>query len=606
MSAEIFVPSTDQLTVVTFDTTLRDGDQALPKECQFKPGVKPELAAQIARLGTRTIEAGFPATAGDGEEVAEVARTVGRSEFTITPRRLEGDVFVSDDPATFTPIITGLSLSREADVETTWEAVREARYPGIHIFLATDERNMRAKHPGMTRRQTLDMFQGAVRHARAIGGPDMVLEVSCELASVTDRAWLETVSRTMLADEEAKIDVLNLPDTTGRVDRQHMERMFYEAAGWVMDEGRAGDVTMSTHNHDDRGRAVDNSIGATTGVYRAARERGSVIPRMQVEVESGAKLGERVGNANHYLFALDFLMTIADGRFEVPVDYRVDTVPSKEVAERIMGEAGLEVPLYTHAIGEWINKVFSGVHSDASIKAEEASIYYPYDVTGFGHKYPVEILDGKYQGNRGRANLGAIKHFKSERIAVMDEIADTVGRMGMELPDEEALERVVIAHNTRAVELRRQVADSEVEAFAAEETGEILEDRVTAVEFSAGEDRGHAHAEVSLTLADQEEPLTANAESDKGAVDAAKIAMNRILGFDGDIDDVLVFAKEGGSSESSAGAIVKIKRNGHIFTAYGEGATELEANIDGYAKGYDMIRRIMEREAAREAAPSRA
>lgn len=602
MSAENFVASPDRLTVVKLDTTLRDGDQALPEECQFKPGAKPVLAAQIARLGTRTIEAGFPATSGDGEEVAEVARTVGRSEFTITPRRIVGDSFVADDPETFTPIITGLSLSREADVETTWEAVREADHPGVHIFLATDERNMRAKHPSMTRRQTLDMFQRAVRHARQIAGPDMTLEVSCELASVTDRAWLETVSRTMLADEEARIDVLNLPDTTGRVDREHMERMFYEAANWVMDEGRAGDVTMSTHNHDDRGRAADNSIGAIMGAYRAARERGLVIPRMQVEVESGAKLGERVGNTNHYLFALDFLMTIADGRFEVPVDYKVDTVPSKEVAEQIMGEAGLEVPLYTHAIGEWINKIFSGVHSDASIKAQEASIYYPFDATGFGHKHPVEILDGKYQGARGKANLGAIKQFKSERIAVMDEIAETVDAIGMELPGEEALERVVIAHNTRAVDLGRQVADSEVEAFAAEETGEQLEDRVTGVEFSAGEDRGHARAEVSIRVSEQDEPLTASAESDKGAVDAAKIAMNEVLGFDGDIDDVIVFAKEGGSSESSAGAIVKIKRNGHLFTAYGEGATELEANIDGYAKGYNMIRRVMEREAARQAA----
>lgn len=597
MGAENFVPRDHTVTIIELDSTLRDGGQALPDEHQFKSGSKPEIAAAIARQGIHTIEAGFPATKGDGEEVAEVARTVGQTEYTITPRRIADDELVSGDPHTFTPVITGLTMARPEDVETTWEAVRHARKPGIHVFLATDERNMRSKHPTMTRQQTLEMFQEAVRHARDIGGPDMTLEISCELASTTDPNWLNAVYRTMLSDEEAKINVLNLPDTTGRADDQDIHDMFYRAAGWVYKMGRTDDVTLSTHNHNDRGRAVQNSIAAIRGVLDSNnsgdKRYSRPIPRIQVEVESGAGLGERAGNTNHALFALDLLLWAADGKLPVKLDYIVDTVPTKEVAEFIMAAADLPVPLRAPVVGPWITEVFSGAHSDAAAKAQAADIYSAFNPEWFGHDAPMNIGDGKYQGRRGKASLGAVKGYKSEMVIITDEIAEKAKRLNFELSDEEALERVVIAHNTRAVELGRRLADTEIEAFLAEETGLQLENHVVSWEFSASEDRGQAKAEIFAQITGQEKAISHSAESKKGAVDAVKIAINEGLGFDGDIDDVVVFAKEGGSSESSAGAIVDIAWRGDILTAYGEGATELEANVDAYINGYTMICRLI-------------
>jgi 2-isopropylmalate synthase len=606
MSAEItpFVPRPDAAAVVQFDTTLRDGDQSEPESHRFPDGTKPEIAGQIARLGTRTIEAGFPATSGDAEEVIEVARTVGRTPVTFTPKRIENGVLVADESRTFTPIITGLSLAKVLDVETTWDAVKEADNPGIHIFLATDERNMRTKHPGMTRQDTLDMFREAVRHAREIGGPDLTLEVSCELATTTDQAWLERVSRTLLADEEARIDVLNLPDTIGRADAQHMYEMFHTAAGWVVAEGRAGDVTLSTHNHDDRGRAVDNSIAAIRGVVDGARAEGALIPRIQVEGANGDYKGERVRNTNHALFSLDFLMALDDGRVAVPVEYLVDTEPTKEVAEAVMAASGLDVHPRSHVVGGWTNRVFSGVHAGAAAKARSARIYSAYDPTWFGHEVPMVIGDGKYQGARGKANIGDMETYDSEMVATLEEVAGKIATLGMELPDEEALERVVIARNTRAIEEDRLIADSEIEAFVAAETGEQLVDRVTDYEFSNSEKRrGSSHADVYLEARDWTRTLSAEADTEGGSVDAMVKAANKILGFRGNIKFLKLVSLEEGS-DAGAGVIATVidAENGHEFTAHGRGGSENEASFDAYVAAYNLIQRVEGRKAAREPA----
>lgn len=596
MSNENFVARPDAVTVEEFDTSLRDGGQSLPEDHQFRQ-TKPEMAAAIASMGIQTIEAGFPATAGDGEEVAEVARTVGQAEFMVTPRRIVNDELIADPARTFTPVITGLTIAKIPHVETTWEAVQEARYPGIHVFLATDERNMRSKHPNMTRHETLEMFQESVRHARDIGGPAMRLEISCELASTTDQAWLETVSRSMLADDEARIDVLNLPDTLGRVDAQHMHHMFAQATRWAIEEGRAEDVTISTHNHNDRGRAVDNSIAAIMGVVDTARSIGAVIPRIQVEVESGHALGERAGNTNHALFALDFLMSIADGRVPVPVDYIVDTTRSKEVAEYVMGQANLEVHPRAQAIGDWINWVFAGVHADATIKAKDARIYSPFNPQWNGHKYPMRIGGGKFQGKRGEANKGPIKAYTSEMIVTVQEIADKAAAFGMQLPDDAAVERVVISNNTQAVETERPTADTEIEAFMAREMGEAVVDTITSHEFSMNQDRsGHSQAEVFLEVAGESDIVSTQAESDGGPVDAIVKGINGVLDFIGDIEKVDVFSLEA-SSAASAGALAVVIHDGKRFTAYGTGRGENEATIDAYIKAYNLIQRINSRRA---------
>ncbi len=577
------------LNLEIFDTTLRDGDQSLPLKHHFPKGRKAEIAAEIASLGARTIEAGFPATAGDSEEVAEVAKTIGQSEFTITPKRIVGDKLESDAPYTFTPVVTGLSLARKANIKTTWEAVKDAKFPGIHTFVATAENHMRAKHEGMSKDQILDMAIESARYARALGGPATRVEFSCEAASTSDLKWLEHFSRTILSDEEAKIDVLNLPDTLGKVDGEDMFKMFSEATRWVIEEGRAEDVMISTHNHNDRGRAASNSIVAARAVSETAIQMGSPIPRFQVEVANGDNLGERVGNANHAVVALDLLLSIDTDKFPVPVKHGIDTLPTRHVAGLIMSTVGLEINPNAPVIGVNVNKDRSGVHTDGIIKGG-ASIYRAFNPVWFGHSVAGVIEDGKFQGSRGRANLGDIKEYKSEILMSTQDVFNRVSALAMEL-DEKAIERLVVAINSQAKATGRIVTDSEIEAFATTEVGEEIADTVISHEFSGGIISDHSYADVVLKLKDGQERIGHHAGTKKGPVDAAVQAINESIGFKGDIEDIDVFSLEPGS-DASAGAIAIVTDSGHRFTAYATGASLDKASVAAYIQAFNLIQRV--------------
>jgi isopropylmalate/homocitrate/citramalate synthase len=432
------------------------------------------------------------------------------------------------------------------------------------------------------------------------------------LASTTDWRWLEEVERTMIHDDEARIDVLNLPDTTGRADWQTIHWMFRQATRHVLDAGRADDVTLSTHNHDDRGRAVNNSTAAIRGVADEVYDRqawnrlqrrpeaagGAVMPRIQVEVASGDSLGERAGNTNHAQFALDFLLYIADGRLNpergkaISVEYIVDTEPSKEVAEYIMAQAGLSVHPRAHAIGDWINKIFSGAHADAVAKARAADIYFAFNAQWFGHDSPAEIGDGKYQGRRGKANIGAVEGYKSEMAVVMEEVAEKVAVLGLKLPDEDALERVVIAINTQAVETGRQIADSEIEVFIAAETGEKIVDSVVVQDIR--KIRNSPFSEIVLSRADGSPMAMVTVDLRSDAIEMAGKAINDALGFDGDVADLHVHALSS-KLDADAGAIIEVAANGQPVSAYAEGDSVVNASIKAYGAAISLTRRIEER-----------
>lgn len=103
-----------------FDTTLRDGEQSAG--INLNTAEKIEIAKQLERLGVTIIEAGFPASSpGDFDAVHRIAGTVKNS------------------------IVTGLARCIQKDIDATWEAIKVAQQPHIHIFLATSPIHMEYK-----------------------------------------------------------------------------------------------------------------------------------------------------------------------------------------------------------------------------------------------------------------------------------------------------------------------------------------------------------------------------------------------------------------------------------------------------------------------------
>lgn len=572
-----------------FDTTCRDGAQSLPEANQFAEGIKVEIADMVARQGVDTIEAGFPASMNDDARVAEVAKTVGQTEYMVTPTSIEDGELVELRPKLWTPVITGLARANESEINRTFAAVADAKQPGIHTFIATAEEHMRTKHAGKSQEQILDMAVGAIRHARKIGGPATRVEFSCEAASTSNIDVLEKFVRTALADDEAKIDVINIPDTLGAASPKRMYEIFEKITEWVIREGRASDIIISSHNHNDGERAVQNTIASAHAVIDTAKRLGLVdmIPAFQAEVTSGHNLGERNGNTN--LAPLVRNLLTDRGEFAADINLGIDSRRLKETVEFICAQAGIELDPNAAVVGDDTIAHRSGVHADAIIKGGAAT-YAAVNPMWFGHESAARIEDGDYQGRNGRENLGATTVFRRESVITDVEVNSRLQKLGIKVNDED-LERITVGSNTRTKGLDRPVSDNELEELAL---GPV-EDEIKLIHEESSMIDTVSSASVTILDENGEYKKGESHDNESGEVDALVKSINLAVGFKGDISKVIDVASLGKGSDAAAGVAIEIKQNGHELIVYAEGESINSGAIKAYVKAINLINRIEER-----------
>jgi 2-isopropylmalate synthase len=173
----------DSKRIYLFDTTLRDGEQS--PGVSLNPDEKLEIAQQLARLGVDIIEAGFPvASPGDFAAVKKIAEEVRGT------------------------IIAGLSRTNREDIDRTWEAIKKADSPRIHVFLATSDIHLQYKLQ-KSREDALTQAVDAVKYAKKYCSD---VEFSAEDASRSDFGYLAQVTEKVI---DAGATTVNLPDTVG-------------------------------------------------------------------------------------------------------------------------------------------------------------------------------------------------------------------------------------------------------------------------------------------------------------------------------------------------------------------------------------------------------
>ena len=166
-----------------FDTTLRDGEQSAG--INLNTAEKLEIARQLEKFGATVIEAGFPASSpGDFEAVQRIANTVKNST------------------------VTGLARAMKSDIETSWEALRGAEQPHLHVFLATSPIHMEYKLQ-KTPDQVVDIAVEAVKYARKFFP---LVQWSAEDAFRSDWDFLVRIINQVI---EAGATTINIPDTVG-------------------------------------------------------------------------------------------------------------------------------------------------------------------------------------------------------------------------------------------------------------------------------------------------------------------------------------------------------------------------------------------------------
>lgn len=210
--------------ITVLDTTLRDGEQA--PGCSMSMEHKMEIARELEKMKVDVIEAGFPvASPNDFASVQAIARMVKNC------------------------VVAGLCRATEEDIVTTWEAIRDAEHPRIHIFLATSDIHLEHKLK-VDRAELLRVAESAVTLARSYCDE---VQFTAEDATRSDPKFLlEVFSRV----QKAGAFLVNIADTVGYATPEEME-------DWVMlcKQNLPG-LLIGVHCHNDLGMGTANTLSA--------------------------------------------------------------------------------------------------------------------------------------------------------------------------------------------------------------------------------------------------------------------------------------------------------------------------------------------------------
>ncbi|USI72595.1 2-isopropylmalate synthase [Sphingomonas morindae] len=303
-------------TVLIFDTTLRDGEQS--PGCSMNLEEKLKVAAQLEAMGVDIIEAGFAiASEGDFEAVSAVARQADRA------------------------VVASLARAAIGDIDRAWEAVRHARRPRIHSFIATSPLHMRVKL-NKTPEQVLQAIEHTISHARNLC-PDV--EWSAEDATRSEPDFL---ARCIEIAIRCGATTINLPDTVGYATPETYGALFRDMIARVPNADRA---IFSTHCHNDLGLGVANTLAA---VAAGARQVESTI--------NG--IGERAGNA-----AVEEIAMALKVRHDV-MPFRTNIVSTEitRASRLVSGITGFQVQPNKAIVGANAFAHESGIHQDGMLK----------------------------------------------------------------------------------------------------------------------------------------------------------------------------------------------------------------------------------------------
>ena len=304
--------------VIIFDTTLRDGEQSPGFSMNLEEKLR--MAEALAELGADVLEAGFPiASPGDFESVKSIA-----------------DRFAKDGP-----VICGLARSAPQDILRAAEAVRTAARPRIHIFLSTSPLHMKVKL-----RMSPDEVLQAVHDSVSLARQHVAdVEWSAEDGSRTEPDFL---CRCVEAAIKAGATTINIPDTVGYALPEDMARIFSMVRERV--PGAEG-VILSTHNHNDLGLAVANTLAA---IRAGAR---------QVECTING-IGERAGNAS----LEEVAMAIRTRAEAVGVQTGIHTANILKTSRLLATITGFDVQPNKAIVGRNAFAHESGIHQDGMLK----------------------------------------------------------------------------------------------------------------------------------------------------------------------------------------------------------------------------------------------
>ena len=337
------------------DTSLRDGEQTPGVNFSIKEKIA--IAKQLEKWGISAIEAGFPAASPDSFKAVEaIARTMKKAA------------------------VTGLARLVPSDIDACYEALKEAKFPQIHVFIASSpiHREFKLKK---SKAEILEAIRQYVGYARS---KFEVVEFSPEDATRTELDFLLEVVQTAV---DAGASYINIPDTVGFTTPAEYGAIFKYLIDNVKSER---EIIFSPHCHDDLGMAVANSLAAVQN--GAGRVEGTI---------NG--IGERAGNAA--LEEIAVALEIRKDDFAVETDIVLsETTNTSELVSRC---SGIAIPKNKAVVGGNAFSHESGIHQDGVLKNPLTyEIITPELVGVKSNSLPLGKLSGRHAFVQKLAELG--------------------------------------------------------------------------------------------------------------------------------------------------------------------------------------------------------
>ncbi len=491
-----------------FDTTLRDGEQS--PGCSMNLQEKIEMAKQLERMKVDVIEAGFAiASKGDFVSVQEIAKNISYS------------------------IVASLSRALQKDIDAAWEAVKYAKRPRIHTFIATSDIHMQYK----LRMKPEEVLENAVNMVKYAKKNCEDIEFSAEDATRSNPEFLAKLFEKVI---EAGATVINIPDTVGYTTPDEYYHFIKNIRENVKNIDKA---EISVHCHNDLGLAVANTL--------AAIKAGATQAECTIN-----GIGERAGNA-----ALEEIVMAMHTRKDIlDLSCNVDTKQIIRSSKLLTNITGVRVQPNKAIVGINAFAHESGIHQHGVI--QERSTYEIMTPESIG-LFENRMVLGKHSG----------RHAFEERTKLLgytltkDEINNAFIRF-KELADK-----------------KKVVYDEDIEAMIAKDAIEMP--KIYELKRFVINSGNTITATASIVL-NKEEKEMEEASTGDGPVDAAFKAIEKIVGIDLVLEDYALRSVTEGK-DAQGEATVRISSNNKIYTGRGLSTDVVEASINAYVSAVNKI-----------------
>ncbi|HDY68038.1 hypothetical protein LCGC14_1639030 [marine sediment metagenome] len=494
-----------------FDTTLRDGEQS--PGASLDPKEKLQIARQLSNLNVDIIEAGFPITSeGDFKSVSNIAKEIRGVS------------------------IAALARAVEKDIECAAKALKHAKSPRIHVFLATSKIHRKFKL-AKAKDEIIKIAVKGVKHARKYVDD---VEFSPEDATRTEPDFLAEVVESVI---DAGAKTVNIPDTVGYAVPEQYASLIKSLKENVKNISEA---VISVHCHDDLGLAVANSLTAIK------------VGATQVECTING-IGERAGNAS----LEEIVMALKTRKDFFGHTTRIKTHELLATSKIVSGLTGLWVQRNKAIVGENAFAHESGVHQDGILKERTTyEIMRPEEV-GLPK---TKIVLGKLSG----------RHAFKKRIM----------ELGYELSDEE-LEHTFNQFKILA-DKKKDIYDQDIEALIQDEKSEVPHIyELDSLSISCGP---NTIPTAGVRLRVGKDKIVDDATIGDGPIDALFKTIDLITGTKGKLLDYNIRAITSGK-DAMGEVIVEVDVEGKSYRGRAVSTDIIEASAKAYLNAINKIKR---------------